>query len=572
VATVGALIIAKAWDNQLIGLLWLLSDHVDTIYVQLNGKDVKLPNDPSYDTQPGLPDNVQWSFFKWCDDFAAARNALQKEVKTDYWLWVDTDDKLINPENIRKAVDYMAANGVDMLYAPYLYRVEDNGTVSEFQNRERIIRTSLPGQWHGPIHETWIPESDCVRETTDLVSWKHLKTADEHKQGMLRNRAILEREYDQEPRDPRIAYYLGLNYGQDGHYREAIVCFRELIKTGGWDEERYRAWLQIFSCHFELGEYDDACAAAWQASLELPDWPDAYFMLQQLYYTTDDQEKALEWFKVGVSKGEPKTDSARNPVAMVYQPRWLAAYSYMCLGQPSKAMQQALEADRLSPAYGKQWQGLKDEILKAVNEERAVNAAKALIDHVDDGRAILAALPPSLRADVRLTAERRRLIPGVKWPKGSVVFYCGPSFETWGPDTLDKGMGGSEEAVVYLSRVFADMGFMVSVYNQRDSEIADKPMTDKGGWLHFVPWTEINPNDEFDIYVAWRSPEGLKDIKARKKLVDVHDTMPPELLYEYEPYVDTYLFKSNFHRNLYPDLPDAKCVVIGNGINREQFK
>lgn len=574
-ATVGLCVITKSLDFELrTRLEKLLTDgFLDEIYVQVNGG-----TGSSIGTNfPHL--NV--SQYTWNDNFADARNALLAEVKTDYWVWMDTDDDIQGIENLRSVVDHMEAKGVDMMFAQYAYSHDADGIVNEIQNRERIIRTSLSGEWRGVIHETFIPHGGATRETTDQLVWVHQKDAAGHHESMKRNRKILEseffsKEFEQGGADPRIAYYLGLNYGMDDHYEEAIKCFEYLIKHGGWDEERYRAWLQIFSCLFELNRYEEAMDAALQATLELPEWPDAYFLLQQVYYHLDDHQKALEWFNVGRSKPQPVTDAARNPVVVVYQPLYLAAYSYLATGQAKKAFAAARELQRLAPGYSA-INNLKPHILDALNEAQAIDNAKGLIafseKYEGDARAVLEALPPVLRSHVALTEERRRLIPGKSWGNSSVVIFCGNSFEPWGPDTLDKGMGGSEEAIVYLSRALAYTGLNVTVFNERPSAYDDDFTNGASAvYVDYLPWTEINPNDEFDVFVAWRSPVGLKDIKARLKLCDVHDIISQEMVYDNLPYVDKYLFKSQFHRSLYPEVPDSKAVVIGNGISKEQFK
>jgi tetratricopeptide (TPR) repeat protein len=554
-STVGLCIITKDVDKKLLVHLSRIAQYFDEVYLQVNGSDWK---------NPGYAD-LKVSHYKWNDNFADARNALLEQVKTDYWVWMDTDDHIEGLENIKSVVRHMDATGVDIMFAPYEYMRNDQGVVTELQNRERIIRTSLAGKWHGAIHETFIPETAAVRETTDKLIWVH--DSPDVKGSMIRNRRILEAEYAKEPRDPRVSYYLGLNYGMDGHYKEAIECFLDLIDTGGWDEERYRAWLQIFSCYFEMDDYENAKRAALQATLELPEWPDAYLMLQQVYYALDDHQKSLEWYAVAKSKPTPETDSAFSPVVRVLQPLFLASYSYMATGEPKKALGKAVELSRLQPDYPK-LDILKPQILRAVNEENAIEHVKALIEFnkAYDGnpRTVLDSLPAELRADVRLTKERRELIPGIKWGKGSIAYYCGGSFETWGADTLAKGMGGSEEAVVNLTRQWSKSHGNVVVYNERQQTYRD-------GDVEYQPWTEINPNDEFDTYIQWRTPAGIENIKARKKLVDVHDIIDPQLVYHYAPYVDKYMFKSIYHRSLYPELPDEKCTVIGNGIDKGHF-
>ncbi len=115
------------------------------------------------------------------------------------------------------------------------------------------------------------------------------------------------------------------------------------------------------------------------------------------------------------------------------------------------------------------------------------------------------------------------------------------------------------------------------VYNERTNEYLDELHSgfyDKEKMINGVrrdcvayhPWTSINPNDEFDTFVAWRDPTILKDVTARVKICDLHDTINPVLVYNAAEYVTFFLFKSQWHRSLYPKLPDDKCAVIGNGI------
>lgn len=567
--TLGLCVITKEVTQELIAKLSPLAQYFDAVYLQVNGENVP------YRSTAALDKKLRRSTFKWADNFADARNALAAEVQTDYWTWMDTDDELRNPENLRYLVSQMAQTGTDMVFAPYEYNTT-NGVVSELQFRERVIRTTCQGKWHGAVHETWIPEVDAARETAHAVVWVHQVAKDHFRESLVRNRRILEAEYSQEPRDPRVAYYLGLNYGMDGHYTEAIQCFMELINTSGWNEEIYRSWLQIFSCAFELKDYEQAEMAAFKAMTVLPEWPDAYFMLQQLYYTVDLHQKSLEWYRVGIAKPSPTSDSAFNPIVRLYQPHELAAYSYLATGEAEKAFNALQALGQINPQY-KVKKELKLQVIAGVNDTRAVASVKFLTNYMGakgNPQAILEALPSELKADIRLTDERRRFIPGKKWPKGSVVFYCGPSFEEWGPDTLEQGMGGSEEAIIYLSRELAKQGHNVAVFNHRTGPLYDRahlsPISSALG-VAYTPWTEINPNDEFDTFVAWRSPAGIENIKARRKLVDLHDIIAQETVYAAIPHVDKFLFKSRFHRGLYPEVPDQKVAIIGNGIPAEHF-
>lgn len=555
--TVGLCVITQTYTEALAKTLDALVDHVDLIYVQVNGGKA-----------PGSSDKIKFSTFKWNDNFADARNALLSEVTTDYWLWMDSDDVIFQPENIRTVVERMEAKGLDIVFADYIYARNAEGLPIEVQRRERFLRTGLSGEWRGTprVHETFIPNGSCETENTNLVTWIHHDY--NHEKSAVRNERLLQLDWD-DTHDPRAAHYMGLNQAGQGKYKEAIPWFEKLIETGGWDEERYRAWLQIATCYQQLKDFDAAADAYQKATLELPEWPDAYYGLQQIYYEIDDHEKSIAWFEIGRKLKRPDTDSAYNPIVVEYQPLLLAGLSYLFIGQIKNAVQAAGALKKLAPNYG-ELKKLEPEIIRAYNEEQAVEAVKTLTKYADkydgDPQDILKVLPTSLKADIRLTEERRKYIPGREWPKGSIVFYCGRSYEPWGPETLDRGMGGSEEAVVYLSRelsMFND-GADVTIYNERQSPYDDQEGTAFN--VEYLPWTEINPNDTFDVFIAERDPTVLSNITARVKICDMHDTINPQLVYNSAEFVDKYIFRSKWHRNLYPELPDNKCAIIGNGI------
>jgi hypothetical protein len=89
-------------------------------------------------------------------------------------------------------------------------------------------------------------------------------------------------------------------------------------------------------------------------------------------------------------------------------------------------------------------------------------------------------------------------------------------------------------------------------------------------WRNF--W-EINMKDEFDVFVAWRSPYIFdQEIKARKKYLWLHDVMEPG---EFTPSrlanLDKVIVLSKYHRSLFPMIPDDKIMLSGNGIDPDEF-
>lgn len=518
-----------------------------------------------------------------CKDFARARNKMAKKVKTDYYMWLDADDDIDNPDGIRQLVEVMEGEQLDALYLPYHYGYNEQKEVIALHWRERILRTSHPFEWQGAVHETAISESMPKMAKDDRVSVRHAyKTPDEHMKSALRNHKIMEAEVKRGNKDPRYLYYLGRSYFMLKDYHKSAQTLLEYTAVSGWDEQKYDAWMKIGDSLLMMDEFERALNANLEAIKLFPHWPDAYLKIGDLYLHMEQPGRAIEWLKNGLTKQPPETLEIIDPTLYTYRPLVSLALCYFGLAKVREAKKYIDEAAKFKPK-AKIFTSAYDVITTAYIEEQTIKQAAWLGKFVEKNgklKPYIDSLPPFIRNDLRLRPLRMVVHPPTKWPEKSIVFYCGEQWEEWGPDTLDKGMGGSEEAIVYLSRELAKLGWEVTVYNQRVEEFKDLWFEVHGDErpnykVTYKPWETFNPEDEFDVFVAWRNPwmaQKLK-IKARLKCVDMHDTPVghqgiPEAAAKA---VDNFFFKSEFQRNMAPDLPEDKCVVISNGIIPEHF-
>ena len=200
----------------------------------------------------------------------------------------------------------------------------------------------------------------------------------------------------------------------------------------------------------------------------------------------------------------------------------------------------------------------------------AHQAAKiAMIADKSERKAALDALPLEFQyhpavCDIRNTSFVKSESSGK-----DLVFYCFPTDEMWGPRMAGtKGIGGSEEAVLWLSRLLRQRGWNVTVYAYNS---AHEEEFDGVAWKPYWMW---NYRDKQDVTVLWRYPYFTKHpINSDKVIVDLHDVasereLPPERLQR----VHKIFVKSRFHRSLFPSIPDDKFVIVPNGIDAELFK
>jgi len=169
------------------------------------------------------------------------------------------------------------------------------------------------------------------------------------------------------------------------------------------------------------------------------------------------------------------------------------------------------------------------------------------------------------------TRRLRRKVPvappkGVNWPKGSIVYICGECPLQFGPS--DRDLGGSEQAVVQLSKAWVNQGYPVVVYgNVKEC---------KSNGVEYRDIGELNMADTFDIAIFWRS-YGIRLfplIKARVRLIDLHDSWDPKAYVSPKQLLeaDYFMVKSKYHRSLYPYVPDSKIKILMNGVQVSLFE
>ncbi|BCS82928.1 putative glycosyltransferase [Cotonvirus japonicus] len=151
-----------------------------------------------------------------------------------------------------------------------------------------------------------------------------------------------------------------------------------------------------------------------------------------------------------------------------------------------------------------------------------------------------------------------------------IVYYLGLS-PLWSP--LQNNLGGSEQAVKYLSMCWAKKGLKIAVYGNL-SHTGNIEGVEYIDYKNFKFWYEYN------ILILWRLhgcyPFINYNLKTRKLFVDIHDNIPQQydLLFNHNKKINAWMLKSEFHRDFIENLTGKKLVnniVIPNGLRIENF-
>lgn len=516
--------------------------HVDAVHITCTHK----PSLKKFKLLEKKVKNCTVDYFEWVNRFDEARNHNMKGVKTTHFLWIDADDRFpfVMMNQIRQALEEY-----EVIWLPYHYDHDENGNVVVEHWRERVIPMDKGFTWRGWIHENCLTNQ---KFTSKRLNIPVVHQSDHKKESVARNHQILVEAY-QATNDPRYVHYLGLSYFTQEKWQEAIDIFKEYVQVGGWDEEIYRSLIKMSEAAVQLGKFDDGVQYALQAAGLLPEYPQAFYQLADICFKQEDWKNTLEWLKVAMRKPQPETASIVDPT-VPDKARLMGAISEYKMGNAREATELIKDVTTVDTG------DLPELFEYEASLQRVALALPALKIHYKDPNLLWDNLHDEIKFDNRFRKFREQVTEPKAWPKKSVVFFCGKAFEEWGPHTLDKGMGGSEEAIVYLSAELAQLGYYVVVYGELSKTIRDKG-------VNWRPWTHIDKRDTFDTLVIWRYPQFVPQFKANKILVDMHDLLPKKVVIDYPN--TTYLFKSKWQAEQY-DVKNFK--VIPNGILLEQFK
>lgn len=531
----------------------------------------------------------EWNFFPWEKDFAKARNFALNSVPKEYdWVfWCDADDIVVGGEKFREAIDLAEKNNIKAIFCRYLYQVEldEQGRIKNIlieHLRERLIRNDGTFEWVGRIHETLIEKVPSGKTDYQGFYVVHLTQYDDMLESMWRNIEILEDEVMDKPHDPRPIYYLAkayfdtreplLIYDPAGEGMDSITMelLKDYLRKSGWAEERAQAWEYLSMLHRERNEYKKAIVCLLEALAEWPQTPSTYIQLALSYVMLRDWSKAMHWVKMAGGVEIPKTTLVVNPKdykTMILEALFLI---YFNTGKLEECYKVAQDLVTILPTELNQTRFAEITDLKRRNDiaHYVVKLAHHLNEtgQVEQLKALINSVPKEIAGEPVMVDLRNQFSPPRTWGEKEIAIYCGPGFEQWSPKSVAKGIGGSEEAVIYLSRELGSLGWKVTVFADPGDDAGEHD------GVTYRPYSDINWHDNFNIFISWRQIQVFDlPIKAKKSYLWNHD-IQNAMTYTKERVdrITKVMFLSKWHREMMgpvPVLPDEKIFYTGNGIN-----
>lgn len=513
----------------------------DKIYVTVTDKKTHTKLLKKY-SENSSASKLQLSYFKWINHFGKARLYNQKQIKTDYWMWIDLDDEILNADLLPALFEQTVRGNLDSVSFAYEYSFNRYGDCVQVFWRERIIRNSNQFKWRDvSVHETISLPKGARRANVKEIVIRHRKPSEAIAASTLKYKQLVVEQWQQKP-EPQIGLYLGNSYVIERKFPNALEVFAYVTELGnpGQKAEAYQSMADI---HFYTRSYDAALAAVDQAISIDGNRAEPWYLKILIYMSLGEYQKARQAADTLLSLPTPlHASTSRDPSMLTYKGHFLAAKAHLYSGSIDMAYDLFTHAKRLSPGY--------------IEEQSTKFNWTEAFEKVHKNPRIITELLP---------------LPPKRWPKNSLVYFSGPGIESWGPENLEYGIGGSEESVIYLSRELASLGWKITVYCERKDHYTDI-IKNPNVAIDYLPWYEMNPRDTFNVFVAGRSALNARNIKATIKLLDLHDAIKESQVLDILPNVNKIMVKSAWHRSLYPNIPDSKIEVIGNGIIRKDFE
>lgn len=586
--TLGLCIIIKNEKENLKRLLSSVEGVVDTVYLTDTGStDGSIEEAERICEAIGL--KLEVSHYEWNNNFSKARNFNFSQAKTDWILWLDGDDELINGRELRSAIEERELSGGTGGVMLYEYQNDTEGNPLNDHDKLRVVKNGVyswtfwernPEGEEVSIHENLFPYPNVEYKDfyIDGVYVTHYITEEGKKDSQARNLRILKEQEIAEGknRDPRTVFLLGRELDGNGMYDEAIPYLKEFVGMEGTKGETLHACSLLSKIYEKKGMFKEQLKWGYTGIMAHPGHPLGYLRIAEAFRNRGEWENVVDAVLTLRKKKVGKMESLAYSMFSMEKPATLElANAYKELKEFDKAREEIATAVKsMTKAERKYIQPALREVIAAENKDKQERAVRVLANTLIQGKApgllpkLEEIIPPTIKHTSSGVDISRIIGHNKLWNKGNIVIYAHTGIEEWDEDSLEKGIGGSETAVIEMAKRWGKAGYTVTVYGDVSKEKVFGNAT-------YLPASEMNFADQFDIFVSWRNVDIFKDadIVAKKKYLWLHDVPnPADYTREVCDKIDKIIVLSKYHRSLLPDVPDEKIYVSRNGIDSEAIE
>ena len=251
-------------------------------------------------------------YFKWCNNFSAARNCALKNSTTDYIMWLDADDVVEEStrDRLYKMKEYLQNETHTAYLIPYYLEFDKQNNYTQGISRDRIFKRQRNLKWIYKVHEqlTLNSEKHSVAAFNGIaIEHRPIKL---HGSGLARNLKILKEEYLKDKTNGHYAFYYARDLELNNQIKAAIPIYEKILKCNAGSPDN------LFLCAFNLAMYytykknselrtdtlllaENYCRIAISYS---ESYAEPYVLLGDIYHFKGNLQEAILFFKTAMSK------------------------------------------------------------------------------------------------------------------------------------------------------------------------------------------------------------------------------------------------------------------------------
>ncbi|ETW05011.1 hypothetical protein, variant [Aphanomyces invadans] len=354
-----------------------------------------------------------------------------------------------------------------------------------------------------------------------------------------------------EPSHPDALHLFGLARYQQHNYGDALdymLASLQVAKNVGFFHGN------LGQVYHALHDYASA-AHEFATALALdPNQPQVFLNYMTLLQATKQQNVLVQVFG---EFGEKLAGAL--PAASQWDLQFEVAYALVGQGELQKAMDCLAAIDAMTPPV--------DILVRARYNSAAILSRLGQHDQANY---------VSMKT-VRLEHEAQQVhanllkFHGEDGHRPRLVIYCYEYGQgwwgEWGPYSTETGVGGSEEAVIYMSRELVAVGYRVEIFGN-----PPEAMTDSYG-VHWFPHTWFDPDEPSDVFIAWRYHISTAlASRASAVFVWLHDMVnEASFTPSYVDTIDGIFCLSQAHAAGFAPHAMVKIISTGNGLVPSAF-